>query len=227
VLARRLSVALIAVLAFAAPGAHAQSAQPRSITVVGDATMTAPNDTADLAFRVESRARRPGAALAATSARTRRVVAAITAQGVAAADIQTQELSLRRLRAVRGRRTRGFIAVNSIRVTVRDLSKTSAVIDGAIRAGANGFVGAEFSSSKADQVYQQALNQAYTNARAKAQALAAQAGVTLGDPLQIVEGPVEPGGEPTGERAPAAVAIPIEPGTTTIEAIVTVTFAIS
>ena len=237
-LARRLSVAFVALLAVAsAPAAHAQSqtgTAPRSITVVGDVTLTAPNDTATVSFQVQSRGRTPAMALDASSATARRVVAAIEAAGVAKDDIQTEELSLRHpVVGRRGHRHRAYVAVNRVRATVRDVSKTGAVIAAAVGAGATSFSGVEFSSSNADALYRQALAQAYDQARTKASTLAVRAGVTLGGPIAIVEGQASTEGfsqppaavQPVSGRTPAPP--PVEPGTSSVEATVTVTFAIS
>ena len=106
---------------------------------------------------------------------------------------------------------------------------SGAVIDAAVRAGATGVEGVEFSTSKRDELYRQALGDAFKDAKAKAQRLAQEAGVTLGAPLQIQEAFEDFGfGEPQsgGGSSQGAPAPPIEPGTAGVEATVTVRFAI-
>jgi uncharacterized protein YggE len=203
----------------------------RSITVVGHSTVTAPNDTSQLTFRVETKARTAAGALNKTSARAQRVIDAVKRSGVPAADIQTENVSLDRVvrRLRHHRRKSSYRSVNSVIVTVRDVNRTPRVISAAVNAGATGISGIEFSTSKIDDLYAQALSQAYQQARAKAERLAREAGVTLGAPLQIQEGVnLDAGsGNQQGSAPSSAAPPPIQPGTATVDGDVTVTFAIS
>jgi uncharacterized protein len=225
----RASAAAIAVLAIAAPGAAAQT--ERTVSVSGDASVTAPNDTARLSFRVTTRARRASVALGNNSARMRRVIAAIKAQGIPAADIETQHVSLSRVRVKvrKGVHRRIYRASNGVRVTVRQIGRTGAVIQATVNAGATSFSGADVSSSKVEGLYIDALGRAFDEARAKAQELAERAGATLGPALTISEGSAEIDSccrqnATSGSGRPGAP--PFEPGTTTVFAEVSVTFAL-
>jgi uncharacterized protein len=225
----RGTAAAIAVLAIAAPGASAaDTTSPPSISVVGHASRKAVNDTARVRFGVVSRAPTAVAALNRNSARAQRVVNAVKAQGNAPADIKTENVSLRLVRVKHKHRpTEVFYrASNSIKVTVRAISRVAPTIDAAVRAGATSVSGVDFSTSKQDALYRQALSAAFDDAKAKAQLLADRAGVTLGTPLQIVEGvELEPGvGVPSAGGGSSGV--PIQPGTSTVRAEVTVVFAI-
>jgi uncharacterized protein YggE len=227
----RAVAAATAVLAVAAPPALAADPPPKSITVTGTASVSAPNDTSRLTFRVETKSRTPAAALSKTSARARRVIDAVKRSGVAAGDVQSEDVSLNRYvrRLKHHKRRTGYRSVNSVIVTVRDVERTPAVITAAVNAGANGVSGIEFTTSKIGDLYDQALSQAYDDAKRKAERLAKQAGVTLGGPLQIQENtPFDEADSGTQEHSAApSAAAPIEPGTATVDAIVTVTFAIS
>ncbi|HEX8075638.1 MAG TPA: SIMPL domain-containing protein [Thermoleophilaceae bacterium] len=228
----RAVAAAIASLAIAAPPALAADPPPRSITVVGQSSVTAANDTSRLTFRVETKSRTAAGALGKTSARAQRVIDAVKRAGIAGDDIQTENVSLDRFvrRLKHHRRRTGYRSVNSVIVTVRDVGRTPRVITAAVNAGANGVSGVEFSTSKVADLYAQALSQAYDQARAKAERLARQAGVTLGAPLQIREGVNldEGGSADSGTAAPrSGTAPPIQPGTATVDGEVTVTFAIS
>ncbi|HEX8066103.1 MAG TPA: SIMPL domain-containing protein [Thermoleophilaceae bacterium] len=231
------AVAILGAIAAPASAVAQSSAEPRSIVVVGTAVAQAPNDTAALDFRVEARSRTASGALANNAVRLQRVIDAIVGLGVARADVQTSNVSLRRyVRRVGKRRrkvTRGYLAVNAVSVTVRRIDTAGAVVDAAVRAGATGVSGVDFSTSKRDELYRQALADAYSDARSKAERLAQQSGVALGAPHTIVEGFEELGFDDEGRSqagfsAPeGTVTTPIEPGTATIEATVTVRFAIS
>jgi uncharacterized protein YggE len=228
-----LLACLAAGLVVASPGvATAQTTAPaeRTITVVGMASVTAPNDTAGVSFGVRTAHATPAAALSDTSGRTQRVIAALTAAGIAKADIQTQTVSLSRgVRPRRGHRKRRVVytATNSVSVVVRDIGTTGTVIQAAVNAGATSVSGVEFSASNADDLYRRALGLAYDDAHAKAAALAEHAGATLGRPISIQEGQqdfVNPSAQTVAAPSPAP---PIEPGTATVDAFVTVVFAIS
>lgn len=222
----RASAAAIAALAIAAPGAFAAD---RTVTVVGDATATAPNDTAAFTLRVATRSRQAAVALNRNSARTRRVIAAVKAQGIPAADIQTQQVSLSRVRVKtrNGGHRRVYRATNGIGVTVRKVGRTGAVIGAAVNAGATSVSNLNLSSSKSRTLYRQALGDAFDDAKAKAQELADRAGATLGSAQTITEGFDEFSSGDQSYAAPqAGSSAPIEPGTTDIFAEVTVTFAL-
>ena len=79
-------------------------------------------------------------------------------------------------------------------------------------------------SSKADDLYGDALEEAVEDARVKARTLAAAANVTLGTVTAVAEAGVGPADEMAAARA--ADMPTIEPGTQQVVATVTVTFAI-
>jgi uncharacterized protein YggE len=214
----------------AAPArAQAPPSDQRTITVTGFGSVTAANDTARLSLGVSTTRTTASKALAATSARTRRVLAALAAKGIAAQDIQTQAAGLRRsVQRASGNRKRRvvYVASNSIRVTVRAVSTTGAVIAAAVKAGATHVGEIEFFPSNEDELYRQGLGLAYDDAHEKAELLAARAGVTLGEPQSIFEGEdnFEPG---TSNGSNALSTAPVEPGTSDVSALLTVVFAIS
>src|SRR5690349_2650993 len=82
---------LVATLAVAAA---ATAAPPRSITVNGTGIVTTVPDEAQFAFGVSTTAPTAKAALRANAGRMNRLIAALEAAGIPAADIQTAEISL-------------------------------------------------------------------------------------------------------------------------------------
>jgi uncharacterized protein YggE len=181
-----------------------------------------------MTFRVATRAREPSVALDRTSARMRRVIAAVKAEGIPAADIKTGGVGLSRIRIKtrNGHHRRIYRAVNSIRVTIRHVQTTGDVIQAAVEAGATSFSGIHLSSSKADELYRNALGDAFDDARVKAQILADHAGATLGAAQEITEGADAFNNGNQQQATSGSVGTPIEPGTTEIFAHVTVTFAL-
>ena len=220
-----VSVLLVAVLALPAAAA-APPAQPDGITVTGTETVEVAPDVAEWSFGVHTRAASARAALSANSARMRRVVAALRATGVVRDDIRTEYVSL--YPDVReGGDVVGYFANSSVHAAVRSIARSGAVVDAAVRAGANEVSGPDLTRSNRDELHREALAKAYDAARAKAESLATKLGVSLGAPTSVVEGAVG-GPEPLyADRLAAAGEMEIEPGKTEIAATVTVTFAIS
>ena len=220
-------VVLAAALAAATlPGlASSAAAEAGGITVVGTASVSSVPDRAELSFGVESQGQTARAALAANATEMRKVIAALKAAG--AADVKTQSVSLSARYDERSE-AQGFIAVNSVSVTIKQLARAGAVIDAAVEAGANQVYGPSLSSSDETEQYRRALEVAVANARANAQVLAAAANVSLGRVTAIVESGGAPSPLPyAASKAQIADSTPIEPGTQQTTASATVTFAVS
>lgn len=235
---RRLTIIITSLLALAAIAAvtrageapAAAGEQGEGITVQGSGTVTSVPDRAQLSFGVETQAATAKAALAANSAEMRKVIAALKAAG--ANDVQTQSVSLYpRYADSTGSASggvQGYVAQNSVSATIRELDRAGAVIDAAVGAGANQVSGPALSRGDQDELYRQALRAAVADARARAQALAAAANVTLGRVTQIVEsGSAPPPGVLYASKASDESGTPIEPGEQQLVASVTVTFAAS
>lgn len=215
-------------LAVARPGAaHGSSASDaRTVTVSGSATAKVVPDTALFTFGLETEAASAKAALADNGGRMRRVIAALLRTGVVKADIQTQDVSVYPRQNDNGDVV-GYSANGSVAATVRRLAKAGAVVDAAVGAGATETSGPQFSRS-GTELTQQALAEAFSNARAKAAALAREAGASLGDVRRIEESSESPQPVPLGMyRAAALDSTPIEPGTQEARASVTVTFSLA
>jgi uncharacterized protein len=201
-------------------------APARSITASGLGSVTTVPDRAHFSFGVQAQSRTASQALEAADAQLSRVVAALRGAGVAQADIQTEQISLSPRTSEDGVQIVGYTAVSSVSVRVRNLDRAGPIVDAAVAAGANQVYGPSLTRSDQAALYRNALRSAYADARAKAQALAEAAGVTLGAMTATVEGggnvpmPVAAG---RAEDAKATV----EPGTQEIQASVSVTFAVS
>src|SRR5215468_4665176 len=142
---RHLAV-LLALAALAAPAAHA-AASPRSITVNGSGMVSTTPNQADFTFGVTTNGGTATAALSANARLMNRVIAALKAEGIAAADIQTAEVSLSPNRNDNGDRILNYTASNSVTARVHPLSKAGPVVDAAVRAGVNEISGPSLTSS--------------------------------------------------------------------------------
>jgi uncharacterized protein YggE len=220
--------ALAAVLALPA-GAADTSPAPASITVSGSGSATSVPTISRWGFGVNARGDTATAALRSVSTQMRAVIAALKAAGVAPADIQTQSVSLSPQPNSDGTKIIGYAASQSLSATLRNLDQAGAIVDGAVAAGADTVFGPGLAPASQDALERQALQAAFDNAKAKAQALAERAGVTLGKPLSIAEAtasrPIPFVG--AGKAAAPTDSVAIEPGQSAFETTVTVTYAIS
>jgi uncharacterized protein len=208
----------------------AESSPLQGITVTGTGTAQAVPNEAQFSLGVTTKGSTAREALAANSARMERVIAALKGAGVSDKDIKTQDVSVGPGYDGDKGSESGYAARNSVSVRLRELDRSSAVLDAASRAGANEVYGPSLTRSNREAYEAKALKSAFGNARKRAEALADAAGVKLGRVSSIVEG-FGGGPQPMWEAArlaktDTAVGAPIEAGTEEIQASVTVTFAI-
>ena len=211
----------------AASGQETPQADTQAITVNGLGSISAVPDQAEFSFGVEKQARTAQAAFADATAAMNKVVAALKAAGIAAADIQTQHVSISPRYSDDGQSIVGYSASSAVSAKLKKLESAGTVIDAAVAAGANQVFGPSLSVADRTQRYQQALRNAVADARAKAQALAAASGLTLGKVVSVAEAGAAPPPSPVMEAAGRTADVQIEPGTQLIEASVTVTFSAS
>lgn len=213
-----------------APAATAQ-VPLRTISVTGDASILAANDTARVGFGVEARGRTASLALRRSSARLRSVLAALRETGIADRDLRTRRVSVARRRDRRGRKLPGFVSQGGVTAVIRDVSATGAAIDAGVNAGATSVDGPSFFIDDPQALLRQALVAAFGDARSKAAQLAAEAGLTLGAPISIRESSFVPsdtdfgsdsGGG--GELQPPALPAPTRPGRSRVFGTVYVVF---
>jgi uncharacterized protein len=224
--------AVLSVLAAAlllVPAANAQS-PVRTISVTGEGVLTAANDTARLGFGVEGRGATRPVALRRSSASLRRVLAAVRELGVADRDLRTRGVSVTRRRDRRGRRLPGYIARGGVTAVVRDVTRTGALVDAAVAAGAASVDGPSFFIDDPRALLRRALVAAFRDARSKAEALAAEAGLTLGRTISIRDSTFVPAesdfgfDEDSGGGGGGRTAAPTEPGRTRVFGTVYVVF---
>jgi uncharacterized protein len=167
-----------------------------SVTASGEATV-AP-DMAVVTFTVTEMGADLGATRNEVNARSSAVLAAVRSLGLAEKDIDAPDIAIQpQYDYRRGQRLLGYRVARGMTVRVRDLTLLGEVLDGVSRAGANQVHGAQMVASDPTAAEQAALVAAVTVARAKAEALAQAAGVTLGAVARIEEeggwdGPPQP-----------------------------------
>lgn len=188
------------------------AAEAGTLTVTGTATVTVEADTAVVSIGVETVDKDVSAAASSNAAKMDAVVAALKALGIDEKDIVTSHYFVSTLydySASDGETVpvRGYQVSNSLSVKVRDITQTGAVIDTALKAGANACNGISFTSGAAGEACDQALTAAIAEARRKA-ALAAEAcGGTVGRIVELKEGYGSYGGVTMNKRTAAAGAM--------------------
>ena len=204
---------------------------PPSIVTRGHATVKRVPNQAWVQIAAETRATTPAEAQRLAADAMTSVQAALTKAGVAAEAMKTTGYSLQPdIEWSGGRsRVRGYIARNQIEIRVDALDRLGAVIDAAGSSGATSMAGLRFDLKERDAVERDALALAVQDAMARAKALAAGAGATLGPILRIDEQGETPQPVPYGtmrSEVAATAQTPISPGEIEIRVSVTLTVAI-
>jgi uncharacterized protein YggE len=233
---KKASVIPVALLvAFALVPAAAGAATGRSVTVTASATVKVPNDTAKIGLGVKREKKTRAAALQATAAGLRRVIATAKAfPGVGEGDVQTGRIDVR---PVKKGKVTVYRATEGAQVTLHEPSKAGELIGKVIAAGATGVNGPSFTVGNEEEAFAKVLGAAFVKAKERAAVLAAQAGAKLGAAITIEEGEgaefigprtfeagAEEGGESSSGAAKSAPTPPTTPGTSTVKATVHVVF---
>lgn len=203
-----------------------------TLQVSASATVRRTPDVAVIQLAVESVAPTAREATAQNTAAMDEVLRAIRAQGVPDSNIRTQRLELQP--QYRDRRAGdpdiiGYRALNQVTVRLTDVTSTGAVVDAAVRAGANRVTGIHFEIADSQAAYHDALREAIAKARAEAEVVASALGQRLGEPLTVSTG---------GHHVPMpqyrmesmvmdvarVAAPPVEPGEIDVQATVSITW---
>lgn len=160
-----------------------------TITVVGTGTATAQPDQAVLDIGVEFPDMDVAAAYGQVNSTLASIVEALVALGVAREDIQTSGINIysEPYGEMNGVMQNRFRASNRLTVIVRDLELIEEVIDSAVAAGANSIYGLQLGIADTQALESQARAAALENARVRADEIAGNIGVTLGDVVTVIE----------------------------------------
>jgi uncharacterized protein YggE len=227
-----LAAALIALLPLSIGHAEDKNME-RTITVSATGTAEAEPDRARITSGVSTEAPSARESLTANSEAMTKVIAALKAKGIDPKDIQTASFNVEPVmdysKDGQAPKLRGYRVSNQVVVLVRDLDNLGTVLDDLVSAGANQIQGLAFEVSKAETLKDDARKDAIANALRRAKLLAEAAGAEVGQVLQISEDttPESPVvfAAPRFAKAQAA-SVPVERGTSTLEARVTTTWAL-
>ena len=202
--------------------AQSTTSTRRSIRASGEGEVSILPDQSRITVAVVTRGSTAQEAAEANATRTNAVIAALRPLIGTAGQLQTIGYNIIPLREGNPPRDAGFQVSNSLRVTSNNLAITGTLIDTAVAAGATRVDSLVLGMRDDEPTRLQALRAAGQIARARAEAIATGLGVRLGSVLSAEQGfygnPI-----PVGV---ARVATPIEIGTLTISALVSVEYEI-
>ena len=214
--------------------------QNTGIWVSGTGEVTVTPDVALLEVGVEAQETTVAGAQAKVSGAMDKVITALTDSGVKEEDIQTQYFNIRQ-------RTRwddetgeeivvGYRVTNKVTAKIRDIEEVGSIIDTIVKAGGDlvRIDDLTFTVDDPSVYYDEAREKATADAKARAEKLAEQTGVKLGEPTYIAESAymshyyegITYGMAEMAIPAPAPVSTPISPGELKVSLTVQIAYSI-
>ena len=233
-----LLIALLFSLTLSAVAGADENNPPPRIVVTGQGSVDIAPDMAILTLTVTRQAETARAALDANSAAMTEVHKAMQATGIENRDLQTSGFSIQPnyiYPAPQGSGERepprivGYTVRNSLTVRVRDIDAVGSILDKSVSLGVNEGGNISFINADPDAAISEARTRAVRDAIARADTLAAAAGVKRGALLEISEQSYNPRPVPMMEMAmgrAADAAPPVAVGENTYQVSVNVTYAI-
>lgn len=235
-----LLVSVIAVFAMSQFVVQAQTESPataqRSITVTGMGGTSGAPDIANLQLGIDSADVDPAVAYENANNQIETMSAALIEMGISARDIQTSNFNLYwsdKYNPATGMPTgeREYHVQHTLNVIIRDIAQVGAVIGTALDTGSNSIYGLTFGIDDPTSLVNEARSIALDDAQLRAEEIAQNIGVQLGEIITVTEGAtypqmvysMAPGGRGGGGGNSEA---PISEGSLAVDVQVTVTYAI-
>lgn len=194
---KSLYLVLFGLLALVLAGCNSAGAQlvvpqaPASISVSGSGTATASPDQVTLQLGVETVSEDPAAAISENSQRMNAVMDVLTGMQIPAEKIQTVNYAMWVEDIYDANGPTGekrYHLSNQVSVQLEQLDQTGALLEKATSAGANSIGGITFGVGDTTELQRIALDNAIANARQKAERLAADLDMKVGDVRAVTEG---------------------------------------
>ncbi|MEE8471409.1 MAG: SIMPL domain-containing protein [Dehalococcoidia bacterium] len=208
--------------------------QQTGLWVTGTGRVAAVPDVVILRLGVEAQQTTVTEAQSNAAAAMAGIMAALSANGVAERDVQTQRFSItavtKWVEDSREQITIGYKVTNIVNAKIRDMDKAGSTIDAVAEAGGDltRIEAISFTVDDPTAYYNEAREEALLDAMAKAQQIAPIVGVTLGKPIYITEsgGPVPPPYPRVAYAEGLDVGTSISPGEMDISVTVQIVYAI-
>ena len=229
-------VGVILLLPSAAESQQGNRPRPPSITVNGEAMISAEPDQAHIDIGIVTQARSAPEASKENAERLTRVLAEVKKILAQGDEVKTSGYSLTpNYRYPQGGKPEivGYTASNTVRIKTNTLDLVGRLIDGAMQAGANNVNRLVFTLKDEQGAQLEALRQASAKAKVKAEAIAASLGLKIVKISSIAEGErtIQPihrqAMAARGEALAAQAPTPVEPGTVDVRSTVSLTAEVS
>ena len=163
----------------------------RWISVVAEGEASVAPDMAVVSMTVSAKGRDLAATRDDVNRRTSQVLTVLRKLGLGDADITAPDIGIHPEYDYRrdAQKLVGYLVTRSVSARVRNLDGLGEVLDTVVAAGANELHGVEMRASEPAAAEHEALRVAVNAARAKAEAIAGGAGVTLGALARVDEEP--------------------------------------
>lgn len=185
------------------------------LKVFGKGSINVKPDVAEVIIGVVTENEQLDIAQEENSKLTKQVIDSIKAMEVLLEDIQTENYSISaNYDYIDGKQVfRGYIVSNYLKVSIKNIDEVGAVIDTAVKYGANNVRGIRFIVSDSSRYYYEALRLAIDDAQNKAISIANTLSVKVNlVPIQIYELSINSAAPLTMGVKSAVLSTPIEPG---------------
>lgn len=202
------------------------------LTVTGSSEVMVAPDQATVTVGVLAQASKAQDAQEQANRIAQQFLDAVAKLGIQKKDIQTSQLSLSPVyenpKPGEAPRISGYRAENSLSVRLDDFKLIGPVIDAGVASGANNIQGVSFSVKDDIEARLRALTLAAAEAKRKAETMAQALGITLDGVFDVVESGAQVMPNYYDGRGMAALkaATPVEPGQISVNATMTVRYAI-
>lgn len=162
----------------------------RSITVIGEASISVQPDTANIRLAVVTTAEELTVAQQSNANTMNRVIRNLEDLGISNNNIQTTSFQIwPRYDYIDGKQiSRGYEVTNELTIKIKNLDQIGQIIDTAVQSGVNRITNIQFLFEDSNRIYHQALQQAIQNATDKALTITDKLGTSFDPvPIKVVE----------------------------------------
>jgi uncharacterized protein len=210
-----------------------QSSPDGRVVVIGEGSVSAAPDYAEVNGGVTTRGKSVKEASEANAKLMAAVTAALLDSGIAQKDIQTSRFSIQPVYTQPDphgdAKLSGYSVSNQVNVTIRDIGKAGDVLDRLVGAGVTNVGNIEFLHANPSKILDQARAAAVADAKRKAEIYAKASGLTLGRVIWITESPDYTPPMPMMAKMSGGMPapVPISAGEDTLRVQITVGFEIA
>ena len=213
---RRIAIITMALSGWNAAALAQAPPDHGTIVVQGVGTVEVVPDVADIVIGVRNEAQSPAEAIDSNADAMKRVLDDAKRAGIEPRDIQTSVLNLSQFRDPKN--VLRFVAINTVRIRLRDGSRLGSVARTLVGSGANDMRNIRFSIQDPGPHLDRARQGAVHDARRRAEVLVKAADRRLGEIVEITESTDDGPGIVAMARSAQAADIPTEPGQMTLRA---------